>query len=289
MSRVLIITTVDKMSDRTLQLLAMVAPSTAIVRNTQLAHRFARLSPLRQYMVRTRFRTLVKRGSSAEAYDMCIHVHVLPNGRRDGLKLRHVGTICITRRYFSNNMLHGDVVEWDFAVNAGAISQEYIQSITRYERGVLRTRTRRFANGQIRKQRSRDGKQSTWYMSGQLKNEFVRAGDLRAGKYESWYENGRLEIKSEYVCGFLHGAYTKWYENGNLEVKSNYAHGFLHGAYTKWYASGQTCKQSTYSFSKKVGTYMEWYETGQLEEYGGSGYYTLWREDGSLLDHGKCV
>lgn len=235
----------DKMSDRILQLVATVAPSMEVVRNVQLAHCCARFSPERQHMVRVRFRALVTRSVTAVRRRpiTCVCVYMLPNGRRDGPKIRYVKDVYITQRFFCDNVLHGFVVEWDYGMIDGIVSQRPIQSLTRYEHTMRYSRTHLFHDGHIRKHRSCDGVQTTWHSPRQMKSEFVRVNDQRHGKYESWYDNGQPE------------------------VQSIYCHGKLHGAYTKWYASGQICKQYTYVHGIKTGIYMKWHEDGRLHKH----------------------
>jgi hypothetical protein len=97
-----------------------------------------------------------------------------------------------------------------------------------------------------------DGKQTTYYESGQKKFQ----ANLKEGKPDGlgtmWYENGQKQAEENYKDGKRDDLDTSWYDNGQKGSEVNYKDGKQDGLEIRWDKDGREITSITYKNSKVV-------------------------------------
>lgn len=105
---------------------------------------------------------------------------------------------------------------------------------------------------------------SVTYPDGQLKEYYTRAwylgnekGFHPHGLYTSWYETGQLKEQGNYDWNKKIGPWIEWNEEGTRIVEANYWDGKLHGMYIERYPDNTLKVLVNYKNGKKYGLWVE--------------------------------
>ncbi|PCJ28051.1 MAG: hypothetical protein COA97_01895 [Flavobacteriales bacterium] len=87
---------------------------------------------------------------------------------------------------------------------------------------------------------SENGKNKTFYESGELKSENNFIDNVKEGVEIIYFKSGNVEKKYNYYKGQLHGLYISYNENGIKKQSSRYLNGELSGCVKNFYKNGKT-------------------------------------------------
>ena len=71
----------------------------------------------------------------------------------------------------------------------------------------------------------KDGLYRTWYINGQLNQEWNYKNGNRDGLQRTWFKNGQLQYETNYKDGIQDGLQKQWFPNGQLKYERNYKEG----------------------------------------------------------------
>jgi antitoxin component YwqK of YwqJK toxin-antitoxin module len=127
---------------------------------------------------------------------------------------------------------------------------------------------------------------STFYQSGQIKEEMYFKVGLLHGSWQEWYENGKLKFIGFLNHGKAEGLWQGWYENGQLIAKETYKNGKREGLWQEWYENGNLFTENNFYNNERTGISRSWYENGQIEEKAvfeeNFMSFSCWYENGNL-------
>ena len=102
----------------------------------------------------------------------------------------------------------------------------------------------------------KNGKQSTFYANGQLKEK----GDFKNGKQEGtwvfYHDNRQLNAKVNFKDGKPDGPYVGYYYSGKLKIQETYKNGELNGPQIFYYKNGQLRGKQNYRNGKREGPWV---------------------------------
>jgi len=99
---------------------------------------------------------------------------------------------------------------------------------------------------------------TTYWPTGELKEQFTIKNGEKHGMYTLYYKDGALKRQCNYANGFLDGKDIKMYpteeaENtGKLLSQNNYEQGLLHNSQYYYWPNGNLSKIQTFAYNKLV-------------------------------------
>ncbi|HLP75266.1 MAG TPA: TonB family protein [Bacteroidales bacterium] len=95
------------------------------------------------------------------------------------------------------------------------------------------------------KKNLKNGKSTTWYKNGTLKNESDYSNNELQGKSSSWHENGRLKSEIDFTDNKYNGIIATYWQNGNIKRKDYFKKGKFENG-TCYDSSGNQVKHYDY-------------------------------------------
>ena len=107
-------------------------------------------------------------------------------------------------------------------------------------------------------------KKSTYYKTGNIKEEENYKQNELNGPYYEYYRNGQISVKANFVDGLKNGEYTEYYYDGTIWETGRFINGDYDGEYNTYFANGNLKSKEIYKNGDRIEAV--WYNAnGEVE------------------------
>lgn len=99
----------------------------------------------------------------------------------------------------------------------------------------------------------KEGKQLSYYLNGQVKEERYYENGLKTGEHTGWWENGKLKFIYHFSNDEFNGNVKAWSESGQLFNDFNYVNGKEEGLQRAWFPGGEVQANYVAKNNRKYG------------------------------------
>jgi uncharacterized protein len=107
-----------------------------------------------------------------------------------------------------------------------------------------------------------------FYATGELKSQTQFVSGVKDGTETIWFESGQVKAKSNFRNGLLQGDYEEFHENGDPLTKTSWIYGKRNGSYESWFGNKQKQFELKFLDDRIHGPSTEWHENGALRSQG---------------------
>jgi len=95
-----------------------------------------------------------------------------------------------------------------------------------------------------------DGVQREWYLSGQIKSEWIMQEGKLNGYNRTWFENGQIKSDAYYKDNLQYGSDKEWYQNGQLLRSAEYTDNKINGKLLTYWQNGHLRRADIYDMGE---------------------------------------